>query len=73
MTKGSSRAELSLSRTTITYGQESDEDFRVTVSADDSLIGKATGRVDIETDGKVLCRFELCATRRALLARATGS
>ena len=59
MTKGSSRAELSLSRSTITDGREADEEFRVRVTADDPAIGKPTGRVYIETDGKVLCDFKL--------------
>jgi Bacterial Ig-like domain (group 3) len=59
VTKGSSRADLTLSKSTITDGNEAEEDFRVTVTADDSLIGKATGRVDIESDGKVLCDFKL--------------
>ena len=59
VTKGSSRAELTLSKSTITDGREADEDFRVKVTADDFSIGKATGRVDIETDGKVLCHFDL--------------
>ena len=59
MTKGSSRAALSLSRSTITDGREADEEFRVKVTADDPSIGKATGRVYIETDGKVLCDFKL--------------
>ena len=59
VTKGSSRAELSLSKSSVVAGRETEEDFRVKVTADDSLIGKATGRVDIETDGKILCHFEL--------------
>jgi hypothetical protein len=59
VTKGSSRAELSLSRSTITVGREAAEEFRVRVAADNPAIGKATGRVYIETDGKVLCDFKL--------------
>jgi hypothetical protein len=59
VTKGSSRAALTLSKSTITDGSEADEDFGVRVTADDSAIGKATGRVDIETDGKILCHFDL--------------
>ena len=59
VTKGSSKAALSLSKSTITDGRESHEEFRVKVTADDSAIGKATGSVDIETDGKTLCHFDL--------------
>ena len=40
-------------------GKETEEEFRVRVTADDPVIGKATGRVDIETDGKILCHFNL--------------
>ena len=54
-----SATSLSLSRSTVAAGRESDEEFRVKVTADDPAIGKATGRVDIETDGKVLCRVDL--------------
>ena len=59
VTKGSSKADLTLSKSTVAAGRESDEEFRVKVTADDPAIGKATGRVDIETDGKVLCRVDL--------------
>jgi hypothetical protein len=59
VTKRDSRAALSLSRSTVTDGRESAEEFRVKVTADASAIGRATGSVDVETDGKVLCHFDL--------------
>ena len=59
VTKRDSRTALSLSRSTVTVGRESAVEFRVRVTADAFVIGKATGSVDVETDGKVLCHFHL--------------
>ena len=57
--KGDSKTDLTLSKSTVTDGKESDEKFTVKVTADDSLIGTAAGPVDIVSDGKTLCHFDL--------------
>ena len=66
VTKGSSRAELSLSRSTVVAGKETEEEFRVRVSADDPAIGKATGRVTSRPTGRS------CATSTFRTGRATA-
>lgn len=59
VTRDSSRTDLSLSRSTVTVGRESDEEFRVSVSAGGASAGEPTGSVDVRAGGRVLCRLDL--------------
>lgn len=57
--RDSSRTELSLSRSTVTDGRESEEEFHVTVNAHAPSPGEATGSVEVKDGSRDLCRIEL--------------
>jgi hypothetical protein len=59
VSKVTSKTSLSLSRSTVTVGRESLEEFRVKVRAHASGSGKPTGSVDVTAGRRVLCRFDL--------------
>lgn len=57
--RDSSKTGLTLSRSAITYGRESAEEFHASVSPDIAGLGTATGLVDVYAGDKVLCHFYL--------------
>ena len=54
-----SATAMSLSRSTVTDGRESLEEFRVRVSVEAPGTGRATGAVDVAAGRRILCRFDL--------------
>jgi hypothetical protein len=54
-----SKADLTLSRYTVTYGREAEAEFHVAVRPDIAGLGKAGGLVDVYAGDKVLCHFYL--------------
>jgi len=69
-----SATAMSLSRSTVTDGRESLEEFRVRVSVEAPGTGRATGSVDVAAGRRILCRFDLsdgaghCSLRERELA-----
>jgi hypothetical protein len=57
--RDSSKAELSLSRSTVTDGRESEEEFHVTVKAGAPSPGEPTGSVEVKDGSRDLCRINL--------------
>jgi len=57
--RDSTRTGLTLSRSTVTYGRESAEEFHASVSPVTAGLGNATGLVDVYAGDKVLCHFNL--------------
>ena len=55
----SSATALTLSRSTLIYGREARENFRVRVTLDAAGSEHATGRVEVDAGTQVLCRFRL--------------
>jgi hypothetical protein len=53
------RTDLTLSKSTITYGKEHEEEFKVTVHADDPFDGDPAGEVFVKTGDRVLCHVDL--------------
>ena len=57
--RDSSASSLALSKYTVTRGQESQGEFRVSVKPGTAVVGNATGVVDVYAGDKVLCHFNL--------------
>ena len=59
-----SATSLSLSKSTVVAGRETEEEFRVKVTGDAFGNPKPTGAVDVEADGRVVCHLEPVGRRR---------
>jgi hypothetical protein len=51
----STKTDLTLSKSTITYGREHEEEFKVTVHADDPFDGDPAGEVEVMSGDRRLC------------------
>jgi Bacterial Ig-like domain (group 3) len=57
--RDSTTTGLSLSRTSVTYGREGEEEFHATVRGDNPGLGDALGSVSVDAGDRVLCRINL--------------